>query len=62
MGFVIVQSQPFGFNYLGGKLMSLFVPVHEVREICNKKYGMNLCLFETTVCMVQLKVFHNMMV
>ena len=21
---------------------------HEVREICNKKYGMNVCLFETT--------------
>ena len=48
MGFVIVPSQPFGFNYLGGKLLALMCTSHEVREICNKKYGMNLCLFETT--------------
>jgi len=48
MGFVIVPSQPFGFNYLGGKLLALMCASHEVREICNKKYGMNLCLFETT--------------
>ena len=48
MGFVIVPSQPFGFNYLGGKLMAAICTSHEVREICNKKYGMNLCLFETT--------------
>jgi hypothetical protein len=48
MGFVIVPSQPFGFNYLGGKLLSAICTSHEVREICNKKYGMNVCLFETT--------------
>ncbi len=48
MGFVIVPSQPFGFNYLGGKLMAGICTSHTVREICNKKYGMNLCLFETT--------------
>ena len=48
MGFVIVPSQPFGFNYLGGKLLAAICTSHEVREICNKKYGMNLCLFETT--------------
>jgi len=48
MGFVIVPSQPFGFNYLGGKLLSAICTSHEVREICNKKYKMNLCLFETT--------------
>jgi len=48
MGFVIVPSQPFGFNYLGGKLLSAICTSHTVREICNKKYGMNLCLFETT--------------
>ena len=48
MGFVIVPSQPFGFNYLGGKLLSAICTSHEVKEICNKKYGMNLCLFETT--------------
>ena len=48
MGFVIVPAQPFGFNYLGGKLLSAICSSHTVREICNKKYDMNLCLFETT--------------
>jgi len=48
MGFVIVPAQPFGYNYLGGKLLSAICTSHTVREICNKKYGMNLCLFETT--------------
>lgn len=48
MGFVIVPSQPFGYNYLGGKLLALICTSHEVRDIINKKYGMNLCLFETT--------------
>lgn len=48
MGFVIVPSQPFGYNYLGGKLLAAICTSHEVREIVNKKYGMNLCLFETT--------------
>ena len=48
MGFVIVPSQPFGYNYLGGKLLSAICTSHEVREIINKKYNMNLCLFETT--------------
>ncbi len=48
MGFVIVPSQPFGFNYLGGKLLAAICTSHKVREIVNKKYGMNLCLFETT--------------
>jgi hypothetical protein len=48
MGFVIVPAQPFGYNYLGGKLLALICTSHEVREIVNKKYDMNLCLFETT--------------
>jgi len=48
MGFVIVPSQPFGFNYLGGKLLAAICCSHTVREMVNKKYGMNLCLFETT--------------
>lgn len=48
MGFVIVPSQPFGYNYLGGKLLAAMCTSHEVREIVNKKYNMNLCLFETT--------------
>jgi len=48
MGFVIVPAQPFGYNYLGGKLLAAICCSHTVREICNKKYNMNLCLFETT--------------
>lgn len=48
MGFVIVPSQPFGYNYLGGKLLAAICTSHEVREIVNKKYDMNMCLFETT--------------
>jgi hypothetical protein len=48
MGFVIVPSQPFGYNYLGGKLLAAICTSHTVREIANQKYGMNLCLFETT--------------
>lgn len=48
MGFVIVPSQPFGYNYLGGKLLAAICCSHKVREMMNKKYNMNLCLFETT--------------
>lgn len=48
MGFVIVPSQPFGYNYLGGKLLAAICCSHWVREQLNKKYNMDTCLFETT--------------
>lgn len=48
MGFIIVPAQPFGFNYLGGKLLALLCTSHEFREMFNKKYDMDTCLFETT--------------
>jgi hypothetical protein len=48
MGFVIVPCQPFGFNYLGGKLLAGICCSHWVREKLNKKYDMNLVMFETT--------------
>jgi hypothetical protein len=48
MGFVIVPAQPFGYNYLGGKLLAAICCSHEIRDIMNKKYNMNTCLFETT--------------
>ena len=48
MGFVIVPSQPFGYNYLGGKLLAAICTSHGVRQIAKEKHGMNLCLFETT--------------
>jgi hypothetical protein len=48
MGHIIVPAQPFGFNYLGGKLLAGICTSHEVREMFNKKYDANLCHFETT--------------
>ena len=48
MGFVIVPTQPFGFNYLGGKLLAALCCSHQVRDMLNKKYDMNLVMFETT--------------
>jgi hypothetical protein len=48
MGFGIVPTQPFGYNYLGGKLLAAICCSHEIRERLNKKYDMNLCMFETT--------------
>jgi len=48
MGFVIVPTQPFGYNYLGGKLLAAICCSHHVRDILNKKYDTNICLFETT--------------
>jgi len=48
MGFVIVPAQPFGFNYLGGKLLAAICTSHEVRQMMDAKYKMTTCLFETT--------------
>lgn len=48
MGFNIVPVQPFGFNYLGGKLLASICTSHDVREALNKKYDANICMFETT--------------
>lgn len=48
MGFQIVPVQPFGYNYLGGKLMALICASHFSRRAVNKKYGTNIVLFETT--------------
>ena len=48
MGFVIVPSQPFGYNYLGGKLLAGICCSHEVRKMLDEKYDMTTCLFETT--------------
>ena len=48
MGFIIVPTQPFGFNYLGGKLLAMLCCSHLAREQLNAKYGSDICLFETT--------------
>ena len=47
-GQTIVPVQPFGFNYLGGKLISLMCVSNEVRELYNEKYNTEICVFETT--------------
>jgi len=48
MGFVIVPSQPFGYNYLGGKLLALLCCSHFARETLNKVFENDIALFETT--------------
>ncbi len=48
MGFIIVPTQPFGFNYLGGKLLAMLCCSHLAREQLNAKYNSDICLFETT--------------
>ena len=48
MGFNIVPTQPFGYNYLGGKLMAAICCSSDVRRMLNKKYNTEFCLFETT--------------
>jgi hypothetical protein len=55
MGFNIVPSQPFGYNYLGGKLLAAICCSHESRRLLNKKYDTEFCLFETTSLYGNLK-------
>ena len=48
MGFAIVPSQPFGYNYLGGKLLALMCISHYAREQVSKVFEKDIALFETT--------------
>ena len=48
MGFIIVPTQPFGFNYLGGKLLAAICCSHMTKDTLDKKYGGPFCMFETT--------------
>ena len=48
MGFAIVPSQPFGYNYLGGKLLALLCVSHFARETLNQVFEKDIALFETT--------------
>ena len=48
MGFVIVPSQPFGYNYLGGKLLALMCCSHFARDTLNEVFEKDIALFETT--------------
>ena len=48
MGFAIVPSQPFGYNYLGGKLLALMCVSHFARETLNDVFEKDIGWFETT--------------
>jgi hypothetical protein len=48
MGFIIVPTQPFGFNYLGGKLLAAICCSHLTKDTLDRKYGGPFCMFETT--------------
>ena len=49
MGNIIVPAQPFGFNYLGGKLVAAVCCSHEIREKVIERYPQSdIILFETT--------------
>jgi hypothetical protein len=48
MGFNIVPVQPFGYNYLGGKLLALLASSNELKRQFDLKYGTDLQYFETT--------------
>ena len=48
MGFNIVPVQPFGFNYLGLKLLAAICCSHASRRMLNEKYDTEFCLFETS--------------
>ena len=48
MGFAIVPSQPFGYNFLGGKFLALLCVSHFAREHLNKVFDKDIGWFETT--------------
>ena len=48
MGFAIVPSQPFGYNYLGGKLLALMCISHLCKRKVSKVFEKDIALFETT--------------
>jgi hypothetical protein len=48
MGFNIVPTQPFGYNYLGGKLLALLASSYELKNQFDHKYNTDLKYFETT--------------
>jgi hypothetical protein len=48
MGLIIVPVQPFGYNYLGGKLLAAICCTTEVKNMFDDRYNSNICYFETT--------------
>jgi hypothetical protein len=56
-GAIIVPVQPFGYNYLGGKLLALISCSHYVRDLWQEKYQEKVepCYMETTSLYGDLK-------
>jgi len=56
-GAIIVPVQPFGYNYLGGKLLALISSSHYVRDLWKEKYQEKVepCYMETTSLYGDLK-------
>jgi hypothetical protein len=56
-GAIIVPIQPFGYNYLGGKLLALISCSHYVRDLWQEKYNEKVepCYMETTSLYGDLK-------
>lgn len=52
---VIVPTQPFGYNYLGGKLLALIATSNEMREIMNSRYDIDIKYLETTALYGSIK-------
>jgi hypothetical protein len=48
MGTSIIATQPFGYNFLGGKLMAAFTTSPTFRDEWYKKYNTTLCGIHTT--------------
>lgn len=48
MGFNIIPVQPFGFNYLGGKLLCLLASSNQLKREFDEKYNTDIKYFETT--------------
>ena len=62
MGFAIVPSQPFGYNYLGGKLLALLCVSHFARETINDVFKKILVYLKLLLFMVPPHLHHSMMV
>ena len=56
-GAIIVPVQPFGYNYLGGKLLALICCSHTIKNMLREKYGEKIetCYMETTSLYGDLK-------
>jgi hypothetical protein len=48
IGTTIVATQPFGYNFLGGKLMAAMLVTDEVRSVWKREYGETLVGVTTT--------------